>query len=404
MIMAGGTGGHVFPGLTVADVLRERGRAVVWLGTRRGLEARVVPQHGIDIEWISVAGLRGKGLRGMLTAPFLAAFAVWQALAVLRRRKPSAVLGMGGFVSGPGGLAAWLTRRPLVIHEQNAVAGTTNRWLACFATRVFEAFPASFPPGVRAEHVGNPVRRSIAALPPAAERIAELSAADTQKKVSDTFSCDAAEKKVSDTFFGDTSSQKMVSDTFFPVSGTSSARRPRLLVVGGSQGARVLNSTVPAALALLPDALRPEVRHQAGRFADEARAAYRGAGLDADVREFIDDMAEAYGWADLVVARAGALTIAELAAAGLPAVLVPYPHAIDDHQTRNAEWFVGAGAGVAIAERDLDPERLAAELRGLLGAPRDRLEPMAVASRKLARIDAAERIADACLALAEGRR
>src|SRR5690606_18190645 len=164
MIMAGGTGGHVFPGLTVADVLRERGRAVVWLGTRRGLEARVVPQHGIDIEWISVAGLRGKGLRGMLTAPFLAAFAVWQALAVLRRRKPSAVLGMGGFVSGPGGLAAWLTRRPLVIHEQNAVAGTTNRWLARFATRVFEAFPASFPPGVRAEHVGNPVRRSIAAL------------------------------------------------------------------------------------------------------------------------------------------------------------------------------------------------------------------------------------------------
>src|SRR5690606_17717653 len=174
MIMAGGTGGHVFPGLTVADVLRERGRRVVWLGTRRGLEARVVPQHGIDIEWISVSGLRGKGLAGTLTAPFRAAYAVGQALAVLRRRKPSAVLGMGGFVSGPGGLAAWLTRRPLVIHEQNAIAGTTNRWLARFATRVFEAFPGSFPRRVPALHVGNPVRRAIAALPPASERIAEL--------------------------------------------------------------------------------------------------------------------------------------------------------------------------------------------------------------------------------------
>lgn len=366
MIMAGGTGGHVFPGLTVADALRERGRGVVWLGTRRGLEARVVPQHGIEIEWISVAGLRGKGLVGMLTAPFRAAYAVVQALAVLRRRKPAAVLGMGGFVSGPGGLAAWLTGRPLVIHEQNAIAGTTNRWLARFATRVFEAFPASFPRRARAERVGNPVRKSIAALPPASERIAELS--------------------------------KSVPGTNFV------ARRARLLVVGGSQGARVLNVTVPAALALLPEDIRPEVRHQAGRFADDARAAYRAAGIDADVSEFIDDMAGAYGWADLVVARAGALTIAELAAAGLPAVLVPYPHAIDDHQTRNAEWFVAAGAGVAIAERDLDAERLAAELRTLLYAPATRLAPMADAARKLTPQDAAGRIADACIALAEGRR
>jgi len=388
MIMAGGTGGHVFPGLTVADVLRERGRGVVWLGTRRGLEARVVPQHGIDIEWISVAGLRGKGLAGTLTAPFRAAYAVAQALAVLHRRKPSAVLGMGGFVSGPGGLAAWLTRRPLVIHEQNAIAGTTNRWLARFATRVFEAFPGSFPRSVAAELVGNPVRRSIAALSPASERIAELVA---RKNVSDTIFSDAA---VSD----DASpAEKMVSDTFFR------PRRARLLVVGGSQGARVLNTTVPAALARLPEDVRPEVRHQAGRTADEARAAYCEAGISADIREFIDDMADAYGWADLVVARAGALTIAELAAAGLPAVLVPYPYAIDDHQTRNAEWFTGAGAGVAIAERDLGAERLAAELDRLLAAP-EKLAEMADAARKLARVDAAERIADACLALAEGRR
>jgi len=387
MIMAGGTGGHVFPGLTVADVLRERGRRVVWLGTRRGLEARVVPQHGIDIEWISVAGLRGKGLVGTVTAPFRAAYAVGQALAVLRRRKPSTVLGMGGFVSGPGGLAAWLMRRPLVIHEQNAIAGTTNRWLARFATRVFEAFPGSFPRRVAAEHVGNPVRRSIAALPPASERIAELIA---RKNVSDTiFSSAAASDEVS-------RAEKIVSDTFF-------RRRPRLLVVGGSQGARVLNVTVPAALARLPENVRPEVRHQAGRTADDARAAYRDAGVSADIREFIDDMAEAYGWADLVVARAGALTIAELAAAGLPAVLVPYPHAIDDHQSRNAEWFTGAGAGIAIAERDLDAERLARELDRLLAAP-EKLAQMADASRRLARVDAAERIADACIALAEGRR
>ncbi|HEX6993176.1 MAG TPA: undecaprenyldiphospho-muramoylpentapeptide beta-N-acetylglucosaminyltransferase [Gammaproteobacteria bacterium] len=388
MIMAGGTGGHVFPGLTVAEVLRERGRRVVWLGTRRGLEARVVPQHGIDIEWISVAGLRGKGLTGTLTAPFRAAFAVGQALAVLRRRKPSAVLGMGGFVSGPGGLAAWLTRRPLVIHEQNAIAGTTNRWLARFATRVFEAFPGSFPRRVSPLHVGNPVRRSIAALPPASERIAELTA---RKNVSDTIFF-AGEPSSSAS-----ASEKMVSDTFFR------PRRARLLVIGGSQGARVLNVTVPAALARLPDDVRPDVRHQAGRFADEARAAYRDAGVSADVREFIDDMADAYGWADVVVARAGALTIAELAAAGLPAVLVPYPYAIDDHQTRNAEWFTGAGAGVVIPERELDAERLAAELGALLAAP-DRLAAMADAARGLARVDAAERIADTCIALAEGRR
>ena len=363
MIMAGGTGGHVFPGLSVADALRERGHGVVWLGTRRGLEARVVPRHGIDIEWISVSGLRGKGVRGLVTAPFRAAFAVGQALGVIRRRKPAAVLGMGGFVSGPGGLAAWLTRRPLVIHEQNAVAGTANRWLARFATRVFEAFPSSFPRGVPAERIGNPVRRSIAALPPAAERIAEL--------------CRA---------------------------GQGASRRPRLLVLGGSQGARVLNVTVPAALAVLPEALRPEVRHQAGRLHDEARAAYRDAGVDADVREFIDDMADAYGWADFAVARAGALTISELAAAGLGAVLVPYPHAIDDHQTRNAASFAAEGAALVIAEQELTAERLAAELRSLLEQP-SRLEAMAAASRALARVDAADRLADACIALAEeGRR
>ena len=358
MIMAGGTGGHVFPGLAVAAALRERGRGVVWLGTRRGLEARIVPQHGIEIEWISISGLRGKGVSAWMSAPFRGAIAVAQALAALRRCKASAVLGMGGFVSGPGGIAAWLARKPLLIHEQNAVAGTTNRWLARFAARVFEAFPGSFPAGVEAVCIGNPVRQSIASLPPAAERIADLA---------------------------------------------PPARRPRLLVLGGSQGALALNRTVPAALAHLPAEHRPEVRHQAGARHEETRDAYHAAGVEAEVIGFVDDMAAAYGWADAVVARAGALTISELTAAGLGGILVPYPHAIDDHQRRNAAWFVSAGAGAVISEADLDADRLAAELDRMLGDPA-RLASMAAASRGLARVDAAERLADACLELAEDRR
>ncbi|MBN1237982.1 MAG: undecaprenyldiphospho-muramoylpentapeptide beta-N-acetylglucosaminyltransferase [Gammaproteobacteria bacterium] len=352
--MAGGTGGHVFPGLAVAAALRERERDVVWLGTHRGLEARVVPQHGIDIEWISIAGLRGKGLGAALAAPFRISRAIVQVLGAMRRRRPSAVLGMGGFVSGPGGIAAWLSRRPLVIHEQNAVAGTTNRWLARFASRVFEAFPGSFPAGVEAECVGNPVRRSIAALTPASQRIA-----------------------------------------------SSAARRPRLLVLGGSQGARVLNDVVPAALARLAPDARPEVLHQSGREHERAVARYREAGVDARIEAFIDDMAGAYGWADFAVARSGALTVSELAAAGLGAALVPYPHAIDDHQRRNAEQFAARGAGIVLDERDLSADALAAALEPLLRDP-TRLSAMSEGAASFARADAAERLADACIALAEG--
>jgi UDP-N-acetylglucosamine--N-acetylmuramyl-(pentapeptide) pyrophosphoryl-undecaprenol N-acetylglucosamine transferase len=351
MIMAGGTGGHVFPGLAVAAALRERQRDVIWLGTHKGIEARVVPQHGIDVEWVSIAGLRGKGIAAVLATPFRVVFAIVQVLHALRRRRPAAVLGMGGFVSGPGGVAAWLARKPLLIHEQNAVAGTTNRWLARFAARVFEAFPGSFPAGVDAECIGNPVRRSIAALTPASRRM-------------------------------------------------GSDRRPRLLVLGGSQGARVLNETVPEALARLMPDVRPDVRHQAGREHEQARERYRAAGVDASVEAFIDDMAGAYGWADLVVARAGALTISELAAAGVGAVLVPYPHAIDDHQSRNAEQFAARGAGIVLAERDLSAERLAATLESLLRDPA-RLASMSDGAAGFARVDAAERLADACVALAE---
>lgn len=356
MIMAGGTGGHVFPGLAVAAELRARHSEVVWLGTQRGLEARLVPQHGIEIEWISIAGVRGRGVGAWLSAPVRIASAVVQALAAMRRRRPAAVLGLGGFVSGPGGLAAWLTRRPLLIHEQNSVAGTTNRWLAPLAARVFEAFPGSFPRGTRAELVGNPVRRVFVD--------------------------------------GDSPRQRLES---------RASDRRRLFVLGGSQGARILNETLPQALALLPVEARPEVWHQAGANGiDAARAAYAAAGVEARVDAFIEDMSAAYRWADLVVARAGALTVTELMHVGVGAVLVPLPTAIDDHQTGNARHFVGRGAGVLLPQSELTPATLAAELERRL-ADVAGLVAMAEAARAQAMHAAAERLAEACLQAAEGR-
>jgi len=355
LIMAGGTGGHVFPALAAARVLRERGFEPVWLGTRQGLEARLVPPHQIPIEWISMSGVRGKGIATALAAPFKLARAVWQSLSVMRRRRPSVVLGAGGFVSGPGGIAAWLTRRPLVIHEQNAIAGMTNRVLARLARRVLEAFPSSFPHGVRAERVGNPVRREIASLGSPAERFGER-------------------------------------------------RGPlRVLVIGGSQGAARLNAVVPAALAMMTADVRPQVIHQAGeRHLETARAGYAKHAVDADVRAFIDDMAQVYGWADLVICRSGALTVSEIAAAGLPALFVPFAAAVDDHQTRNARFLVDASAAVLIAEADLTPLSLANELQQLLTAGRPRLADMAMRARALAITDADVRLADACLAVAVG--
>ena len=357
MIVAGGTGGHVFPGLAVAEALRARhGSSVVWLGTQRGIEARVVPPLGIDVEWISITGLRGKGVLAWLGAPFRVVSAVLQALGALRRRRPAAVLGMGGFVAGPGGVAAWLARKPLLLHEQNAVAGTTNRLLAPLAARIFTAYPDTFPPSERVEVIGNPVRGSIAPTDAPRERL------DARR----------------------------------------GARR-RLLVVGGSQGARVLNRTLPLALAQLPPAERPEVWHQAGRATiDEARAAYADAGVDARIDVFIDDMPSAYRWADLVVARAGGSTLAELEIVGVGAVLVPLATAIDDHQTANARHFTARGAGVAIPERELDAAALARTLTPLL-RDMDRLIAMAEAARAQAHAHAAERLAAACLTAAEGR-
>ncbi len=351
-IMAGGTGGHVFPALAVGEVLRARGAEVFWLGTRAGIEARLVPEHGFEIEWLSVSGIRGKGLRTLIAAPLRLAGALGEAASILKRRDPAAVLGMGGFVSGPGGITARLQRRPLLIQEQNSVPGMTNQWLARVADRVFEAFPESFPTARRAIMTGNPVRSDIAALQPPQTRL---------------------EGRIGPA---------------------------RLLVLGGSLGAQALNEALAQALAQLPQALRPAIRHQAGeRTLALAQQAYADAKIEAEVTAFIADMAEAYAWADLVVCRSGALTVSELAAAGLPAILVPYPHAVDDHQVGNARWLSKAGAAHLLLQREMTVERLAALLAELLADPTRRLR-MAEAARAKAQPDAAERIAEACLELA----
>ncbi|GGA84947.1 UDP-N-acetylglucosamine--N-acetylmuramyl-(pentapeptide) pyrophosphoryl-undecaprenol N-acetylglucosamine transferase [Arenimonas soli] len=345
LILAGGTGGHIFPGLAVAQALRDRAVPVVWLGSAGGMETRLVPPAGFAIETISVKGLRGKGRLALVKAPFLLLRSLAQALSILRRLRPRAVLSFGGYAAGPGGLGAWLLRRPLLVHEQNRAPGLTNRVLSRLARRVLCGFPGSFPEG-RGEVVGNPVRPAIAALPAPADRLAGRQG---------------------------------------PV---------RLLVLGGSQGASALNTVLPQVLAGLPAGERPQVRHQCGeRHADATRAVYAGAGVEAAVEPFIADMAEAYGWADLVVCRAGALTLAELCAAGVGSVLVPFPAAVDDHQTRNAEYLVEAGAAMLVPEGEGFRDRLADATNRLLPAAGVRLA-MASAARGIAHADAAGRVAD----------
>lgn len=342
--MAGGTGGHVYPALAVAQELRTRGHEITWMGAPDSFEARVVPQHGFAIDFIRVSGVRGKGVGKLLQAPLLIVRAVREALAILKSRQPAAVLGFGGFAAGPGGLAAWLSGRPLLIHEQNAAAGLTNRCLARVARRVLQAFPKTFRNG---ETVGNPVRAGFAELPAPAQRLAHEG-------------------------------------------------RARLLVIGGSQGSLALNQKIPKALAALPTERRPQVRHQAGRTLDIAQATYRDAQLDADVTAFIEDMPAAFAWADLVVCRAGASTVAEVSAAGNATVLVPYPFAVDDHQTRNAMYLVNAGAAVLMPERTLDAAQLATQIDQLLG-DRALLRRMAEAARSKAWTGATTAIVEACL-------
>jgi UDP-N-acetylglucosamine--N-acetylmuramyl-(pentapeptide) pyrophosphoryl-undecaprenol N-acetylglucosamine transferase len=353
MVMAGGTGGHVFPALAVARALQEQGAQVFWLGGNAGIEARLAPEYGFPIECIAIEGLRGTGFKRWLRAPFKLSVALLHCFRIIRRRKPAVALGMGGFAAGPGGLMARLMGVPLVIHEQNKAPGLTNQWLSRMATRVFEAFPGSFPLTRAAHACGNPVRREIIALAPPEQRLQQREG---------------------------------------PL---------RLLVLGGSLGALALNSSVPAALAKLDPSVRPQVRHQAGdKTLKVALEAYAEQRVTAEITPFIDDMAAAYGWADLVIARAGALTISELAAAGLGAVLVPFPHAVDDHQTKNAAYLVAANAAVLLPQTQLSAERLAAVLRGFIEQP-DTLLSMACAARSLARSDAAEVVAQSCLEVAK---
>ncbi|WP_110685267.1 undecaprenyldiphospho-muramoylpentapeptide beta-N-acetylglucosaminyltransferase [Salinicola aestuarinus] len=348
LIMAGGTGGHVVPALSLARALMARGVSVEWLGSPRGIENRLVPAAGIALNRIDVAGLRGNGLAGWLAVPWRLSRAVWQARRIIRRFDPQLVVGLGGFASGPGGLAAKLDNRPLVVHEQNAIAGLTNRTLSRLATRVYAAFPEAFP-GRNAVVVGNPVRQEIIALGEHPRAAASLR-----------------------------------------------GRRLRLLVLGGSLGAQSLNDKLPASLAGLPEARRPEVRHQAGRDKEApTRDNYRDAGVKAEVSDFIDDMAAAYDWADLIVCRAGALTIAELTAAAKPSLLVPFPHAVDDHQTHNARFLVEAGGAELIQQKALGVERLTAALEALLDP--DVLARMALASRRVAHLDAVDRMVDGCM-------
>ena len=347
MVMAGGTGGHIYPGLAVADCLRDAGWRVVWLGNPDGMEARLVPSRGYEMAWVRFAALRGKGLLTKLLLPVNLLRGFWQALRELSRIKPDVVLGMGGYITFPGGMMAALTGRPLLLHEQNSVAGLANKVLAGVADRVMTGFPGALRKG---EWAGNPVREDITILPAPAARFAGRSG---------------------------------------PL---------RMLVVGGSLGATALNEIVPQALALIDPAARPVVTHQSGtRQLDTLRANYDRAGVEGELLAFIDDMAARYGAADLVICRAGALTVAELAAAGVGSVLIPFPFAVDDHQTRNAAFLADAGAALLIPQRDLSPSKLA----GLLGGmTRERLLDMAQKARALARPEATRVVAEACAALA----
>ena len=353
LIMAGGTGGHVYPAIAVAEELRHRGYGVTWLGTQQGLEARVVPEKNFPIQFITSVGVRGKGMVNALIAPFMMLKGLWESMAVIRRVKPIAILGMGGFVSVPGGIASWLMRKPLVIHEQNAVAGSANRLLSRFATRVLTGFSDVFAEG---ERVGNPVRQDIAQLPP------KLISTDTNRPIN-------------------------------------------LLVLGGSLGAKAINEVLPGVIKQFAGNQKPNVWHQTGKTTYEVTLAlYQQQALVIDgekikVSAFIEDMASAYQWADLVLCRAGAMTLAEVACARLPSILVPLPNAIDDHQNKNAQQFVDEGASILLPQNKMTTEHLLSLLVSL-SVDKARLQRMASEAKTLAQPQAAQRVADICLGVA----
>jgi UDP-N-acetylglucosamine--N-acetylmuramyl-(pentapeptide) pyrophosphoryl-undecaprenol N-acetylglucosamine transferase len=346
LIMAGGTGGHIFPGLAVAQEARAAGWQVVWMGARGGMEERLVPRHGIPSAWIRARAARGKGLVQKLVLPMNLLYAFWESARQICRVQPDVVLGMGGYVAFPGGMMASLLGRPLALHEQNAIAGLANRVLAGVADKVMVAFPGALK---GAEWTGNPVRREIAAVPTPQERFA------------------------------------------------GRAGPLRLLVVGGSLGAQALNEAVPRALALLPE--RPRVVHQSGeKHLDALRAHYAAAAVEGELVAFIDDMARCYAEADLVICRAGAVTIAELSAAGMASLLVPFPHAVDDHQTANARFLADRGAAILLPQGELTPQRLAQLIGGL---DRPALLEMARKARALGKPDAAQAVARRCIEMAK---
>ncbi len=349
MIMAGGTGGHIYPGLAVADALRAQGWQVIWLGAPGSMEAELVPKHGYEVAWVNFSGVRGKGVLRLLTLPFTLLRALGQSAAAIFHHRPDVVLGMGGYITMPGGLMAAILRRPLVIHEQNSVAGMSNKVLAKISTRVLSGFPDVLK---RTQWCGNPVRADIAALPEPQARYAGRSG------------------------------------------------KLNVLVVGGSLGAQALNEALPKALSLLGEQERPNVLHQTGKKHFEAvQQLYKQAGVSADIRPFLDDMADQYAKADVVICRAGALTIAELAAAGVASVLIPFPFAVDDHQTHNARFLSEHGAAILLPQKELDAERLAGLLREMT---REKLTVMAQAARALAKPEATQQVAQVCVALAEG--
>jgi len=345
MIMAGGTGGHIFPGLAVARTLRERGLQVIWLGSDGGMETRIVPEQGFCIETLAIKGLRGKGAFSLLKAPMTIAAAVMAAHRIIRRHRPAAVISFGGYTAGPGGVAAWMLGRPLLVHEQNRAPGMTNRLLARIADKVMSGFPDSFK-SVAHSTVGNPVRPEISALPAPELRFAGRE-------------------------------------------GTL-----RILVLGGSQGARALNAVLPAVLAGISDRIAFQVRHQSGeKLLAETQAAYRTANVGASVEAFIRDMAEAYGWADVVIGRAGALTVAEICAAGIASILVPLPTAVDDHQASNADFLKQHGGGMWFRQDAGLEENLKQALIAIGGDSGKRMQ-MANAARACAFPRAADDVAD----------
>ena len=349
LILAGGTGGHVFPGLAVADELRGRGWKVVWMGARSGLEARLVPARGYPVEWIRAAALRGKGVAAKILLPLRLLVGFWQSARAILRVRPAVVLSMGGYVAFPGGMMASLLARPLAVHEQNAIAGLANRVLAGVADKAMVAFPGAL---ARSEWTGNPVRADIAGVAEPAARYGARSG---------------------------------------PL---------RLLVVGGSLGAQALNEVLPKALALIDASSRPAVTHQAGeKNLDSLKQNYASAGVQGTLTAFIDDMAKAYAEADLVICRAGAMTVAELSAAGMASVLVPFPHAVDDHQTANARFLSDQGAAILLPQAELSPEKLGALLGSL---DRAKLLGMAAKARALGKPEAARVVADRCASLAAG--